>query len=70
MGNQHVVHAKAKIAAQKFDSDEIFVLEKLFTEMSERNNGKGQKCNCHHYTSSSSSCRSYRCHYILLLLFI
>ena len=41
MGNQHAVHGKAKLAAKKFDSDELFVLEKLFNEMSERNNGKG-----------------------------
>lgn len=47
MGNQHVVHGKAKIAAKKFDSDEIFVLEKIFTEMSERNNGKGKRIKVH-----------------------
>ena len=56
MGNQHAVHGKAKIAAKKFDSDEIFVLEKIFTEMSERNNGKGKrtKCNRNNYCFDTS----------------
>ena len=45
MGNtqhpQTVVHDRARAAASKFDDEELFMLGKIFSEMSERNSGKG-----------------------------
>jgi|LauGreSBDMM110SN_4_FD.fasta_scaffold336809_1 Ca2+-binding EF-hand superfamily protein len=42
MGNSHLkLHGEAKLAATKFDKDEIEVLEKTWRDMAERNNGKG-----------------------------
>jgi Ca2+-binding EF-hand superfamily protein len=35
------LHKEARIAAQKFDDDEIHVLKKTWEDLSERSNGKG-----------------------------
>jgi Ca2+-binding EF-hand superfamily protein len=36
-----VLHHEAKIAAQKFDDDEIHVLKKTWQDLADRSNGKG-----------------------------
>lgn len=38
---------KAKLAASKFDSDEQHVLHKIWQDMSDRSNGKGEKRHQH-----------------------
>jgi Ca2+-binding EF-hand superfamily protein len=43
-GSSHsstVLHHEAKIAAQKFDDDEIHVLKKTWQDLADRSNGKG-----------------------------
>ena len=37
------LHGKAKLAASKFDLDEIHVLHKTWQDMSDRSNGKGKQ---------------------------
>ena len=42
MGNSHKkLNGEARLAATKFDSDEIEVLEKTWQDMADRSNGKG-----------------------------
>ena len=36
------LHGKAKLAASKFDLDEMHVLHKTWQDMSDRNHGKGE----------------------------
>jgi hypothetical protein len=42
-GNPIHLQGKAKIAASKFDLDEIHVLHKTWQDMSDRSNGKGRR---------------------------
>ncbi len=42
MGNSHKkLNGEARLAATKFDNDEIEVLEKTWQDMADRSNGKG-----------------------------
>ena len=42
-GKPVLLHGKAKLAASKFDTDEIHVLHKTWQDMSDRSNGKGEQ---------------------------
>lgn len=39
--SQAIVHHEAKLAAQKFDDDEVHVLKKTWQDLADRSNGKG-----------------------------
>lgn len=51
-GKPVLLHGKAKLAASKFDLDEIHVLHKTWQDMSDRSNGKGE----HHYLLDQGNC--------------
>lgn len=39
--NHRDIHHEAKLAKQKFDEDEIFVLKKIWQDLADRSGGKG-----------------------------